>query len=113
MLLKETVTRQGVQPQIFYAIGVAECVYREAGFACIVTSLTDSHEDRPASLHNKGLAVDFRTRHLTPEAKFKIAGSLKAILDPQGYDVVMEANHIHVEFDPKGKEHWIHMEAVG
>lgn len=111
MIFKETVTRLGVDPCIFYAIGVAEMIYREAGYNCIVTSLTDSHSGRPSSLHNRGLAVDFRTRHLPPEAKQKVAGSLKAVLDPKGYDIVLEIDHIHVEYDPHDGENWQKLEA--
>ncbi len=83
MILKESVTRQGVQPPIHYAMGVAEMVYREAGHICVVTSLTDSHADRPASLHNQGLAVDLRTRDLN-SAKQKIVSTLSLILGANG-----------------------------
>lgn len=112
MMFKETVNRQGVQPCIYWAIGIAEMIYREAGFICVVTSMTDSHENRPNSLHHKGLAVDLRTRHLPAEIRQKVAGSLKAILDPLGFDVVLESDHIHMEYDPKGKETWLTLEAA-
>lgn len=106
MILKTSVTKQGVQPPIWYAIGVAEMVYRYQGLTLVITSLTDSHADRPASLHNKGLAVDFRIRHIPPELLRTTHGSLSNVLSPLGFDVILEANHIHVEFDPKSGEHW-------
>jgi len=104
MILKEGVTRQGVKEPIYYAIGIAHVLYIREGHQCVVTSLTDSHADRPDSLHNQGLAVDLRIRDLPANSKQTIASSLSLILEPMGYDVVLEADHLHIEWDPKGKE---------
>ena len=96
-----------MSPGIWYAVGVAEAVYRQHGFGLVVTSLIDGvHPDR-RNIHGTGLAADLRTRDIPQSTLAAIVRDIAAILDPQGYDVVVESNHLHVEFDPKGAEHWI------
>lgn len=112
MTFKESVTKQNVQPPIWYALGIAEMVYRYNGMRLVVTSLTDSHEDRPQSLHNKGLAADLRTRNIPADLLRSVHGSLVSVLNPLGFDVVLEGNHIHIEFDPKPGEHWQKLETA-
>jgi hypothetical protein len=101
MVLKAGVTADNVQPQIWFACGVADEVYRIHGRLLVVTSLTDSHADRPTSLHNRGLAVDLRIRDLDNTVKRSIMLDLNRSLHPRGYDVVLEKDHIHIEYDPK------------
>lgn len=110
MVLKESVTRQGVQPPIWFAIGVVEACLRNTRWPCVVTSLTDSHAHRPASLHNRGLAADIRTRHIPADYLPSFVDSVKSILDPLGFDVVLESDHLHMEYDPKGVETWFTLE---
>lgn len=113
MTLKEGVTKQGVQPPIFYALGVAEMVYRYNGLRLVVTSLTDSHAHKPKSLHNKGLAVDIRIRNIPHDLLRMVHGSLHSVLNGMGFDVVLEKDHIHIEFQPKGPaENWQQMEVA-
>jgi hypothetical protein len=101
MLLKADVDLRGMQPQILVALIAAERIYQDIGRNLMVTSVTDGkHMD--GSLHYKGLAADFRTTAdgLAPETVRLITGKLKAALGPQ-FDVVVEVDHLHVEFDPK------------
>lgn len=72
-----------------------------------MTSLRDGvHMNH--SLHYVGMAVDIRTRDFVAdlrsaeEIKQKVFEAIKARLKPLGFDVVFEADHIHVEYDPKG-----------
>ena len=103
--LKRGVVIAGVQPPIYFALCAATIAYmREACAPLIVTSLKDSHESRPKSLHNKGLAVDLRTKHVNAMKVAIIAQELHEQLDPLGFDVVMENDHIHIEYDPKQGE---------
>ena len=106
MTLKSSVKSEGVQGPIWYACGIAEMVYRTNGLEFIVTSLADSHETRPASLHNKGLAVDLRTRHVPHELLQTIRRSISRALRPMGFDVILETDHMHIEFDPKDGKNW-------
>jgi len=80
--------------------------FNEFGREMTVTSLRDGHEHKPKSLHNKGLAADLRTRHLGKDERTLVFGRLKKHLDYWGYDVVLEPDHIHVEYQPKGDEDW-------
>lgn len=105
MRLKNGVKSDGVQAPVWYAIGVAEVVWRDLNTQLVVTALTDGvHKE--GSFHYKGLAADLRTRDLSQTARMVALSRLKALLDQQGYDVILEADHIHVEFDPKVGEVW-------
>ena len=81
------------------AVVVAESVYRDHGLDCIITSVCEG-EHSPNSLHYQGLAVDFRTRHIpSPAMKRQICDLIAEALGDE-YDVLLEATHIHVEYDP-------------
>lgn len=110
MILKDGVTQQGVVPQIWYAIGLADGIYRANGLRLVVTSLTDG-EHMQNSLHYSGKAVDLRTRSVPHDLLRSVHGSLVTVLDPMGYDVILEQDHIHIEFDPKPGESWQKYEA--
>ena len=65
----------------------------------VITSATDGkHLKR--SLHYKSLALDIRTRDMEFNEAQLIASDLRKHLG-QKYDVVVEKDHIHVEFDQK------------
>lgn len=117
ILLKDAgVITQGLQPEMYHALGVASAL-KQKMFAlnCVVTSLLDG-EHNPGSLHPKGLAGDFRTLDLTIGERQAWFDALKAELEPVGYDVVWEGGvgatpmttgaHIHIEFDAKGRQFW-------
>lgn len=109
MILKQSVLQQGAKAQVWYAIGIAEAIYKVHGARLVVTCITDSHSDKPASLHPKGFAVDMRTRGIAADQVKQILGSLRNILDPLGYDVLLEGDpqpHIHCEYQPKVGENW-------
>ena len=98
MKLKEGVKLDGVSWRIFYACCVAEIVYKKYGAECVVTSANDGkHGDK--TLHHKGLAVDWRTWNLNGRV-MEVAAEIRAELGPD-YDVVVESDHIHCEYDPK------------
>lgn len=108
MQVKKGVISEGVAPQIWYALGVADNVYRAAGYTLVVTSLKDGKHSAQ-SLHYRGLAADLRTRTIkTGDELRNIYARLKNILDFFGYDVVLEDDHIHVEYDfKKGDHFWL------
>lgn len=67
---------------------------------CVITSRFDGlHSEN--SLHYKGLALDFRTRDLTFGQQHIWVALCEEALGPH-WDVVLEKDHLHVEFDPKG-----------
>ena len=103
MLLKNTVTHDQVQGCIWYACGVVESIYRANGLRCVVTSMRDSHEAKPNSLHHQGLAVDVRTRDVPQDLRVQLIQQVRNRLVGLGFDVVPETDHLHIEYDPKGK----------
>lgn len=78
---------------------------RKSGFEMTITSGTEGrHGER--SKHYIGQAVDFRTRDLiweTPDWDYDMRSEFAEHMKKLGrdYDVVLETDHLHVEFDPK------------
>lgn len=107
MRIKANVNLGGVQPPAWFAMGVLEALcqlYTERPLT--VTSANDSHAHKPASLHNKGLAFDARTKDMNAEQKSQVFARANLTLNPLGFDLVFENpggpnEHIHCEFDPK------------
>ncbi len=91
---------KGVQPELVLALRVAEAVYEDMGAELTVTALTDG-QHMTGSLHYKGLAADLRSWNVPAQKLDFLIYSLKAALG-QEFDVVKEADHVHMEFDPKG-----------
>ena len=98
-MIKSGVKAGGLQPEILLAIMEAREVFRDLGAELVITSLFDGQHMK-GSLHYQGMAVDFRTRHLSQADRGLAAQRLRVALGPQ-YDVVLESSHIHCEFDPK------------
>lgn len=73
-------------------------VYRDFGHSPVITSGTDGRH-RADSLHYSGNALDLRIRHIPPEDRVALTASLASSLGEE-FDVILEADHIHVEFDP-------------
>jgi len=69
------------------------------GRTAIITSTTDGQHMR-GSLHYQGLAVDLRTRDLPLYVQKCYYSCLKSAL-LKLCDVVLESDHIHVEYSPK------------
>ncbi len=101
MQIKAGVDIRGMQPQVVLAMVTADRIYEEAGRELVVTSVCDGKHGE-GSLHYSGSAFDLRTTAagIPAEAVQRIAAKLRAALGAQ-FDVVVESDHIHVEFDPK------------
>jgi len=102
------VNLDGVTPQIFFALGVANSMHRRMfGPPLTITSAKDGTHS-PGSLHPKGDAVDLRIHDLPPVTAAAFCASLLDALHPLGYDVVLEPTHIHLEWDPRpGSPPWV------
>lgn len=100
-MIKEGVDLRGIKPQMAIAYTIACGVYAKHGSIgmCVITSASDGVHG-PNSLHYKGLALDLRTRNLIPAMVPLIHRDLKLALGDQ-FDVVLEDDHFHCEFDPK------------
>ncbi len=73
---------------------------QKAGRECVLTCGRDGVH-MVGSLHYVGRAVDLRTIDLAKAKELSLFKELKNRLG-KDYDVVLESNHIHVEYDPKG-----------
>ena len=90
--------KSGVTPRNLVIAAAAANVAEKEGFTVVITSGTDgSHKKN--SLHYTGDALDLRISNLTTEQRGKLlAGLLTRLGD--NYDVILEPDHIHVEYDP-------------
>lgn len=86
----------GIRPEIVLALNIASAVFERRGVQMVITSVADGQHSR-GSLHYAGCATDLRRPEANAEA---IVADLKDRLGDD-YDVVLEADHIHVEFQPK------------
>ena len=103
-MIKTGVDLRGLAPQMAIAYSIAQQIYHEvAGVCCVITSASDG-KHLPNSLHYCGKALDLRTNSLRPEQVHPVFVALKDALHPGGFDVVLERDHIHVEFDFKEPE---------
>lgn len=94
--IKPGVRIQGMRTEILLAVLVAHELFSEQNQYLTITSCTDG-QHKEGSLHYEGLAVDLR---LPNAGKEKVVGQLAGRLGTE-YDVILEADHIHVEYDPK------------
>lgn len=96
--IKTGVRLHGVRPEIVLAILIADQVYAVLNHDLVVTSVIDGTHSR-TSLHYVGAAVDLRLPgDAGTAARNRIAQRLGG-----DYDVVLESNHIHIEWQPKGE----------
>lgn len=97
-----------LHPAVLWAVGIATMVFNKYGLPGVVTSGRDGTH-KPSSRHYKGLAADMRTNHpkSTPTLIKTIYREIEDLLDRKGFDIVLESDHLHLEYDPKGEENWI------
>lgn len=76
--------------------------FDEEGVDCFLTSAYGGQHS-PKSKHHSGLAEDYAPTHVQIDLK---PGLVKRLADkirqrlPDDFDVVAEAKHVHVEYDP-------------
>lgn len=97
--IKPGVRIHGIGTEMVLAFYIIAEVYREFGVECVITSGIEGTHSL-GSEHYKGDALDFRTRDATKTQAFGIAEEVKKRLGDH-FDVVLEGNHLHVEYDPK------------
>lgn len=99
-LKDDSVELKALSVPMLFALVVADQVYREHGYDCVVTSANDAHHSE-TSLHYAGEAVDLRTRMIESEDEQKqIRDQIKGKLNID-FDVVLESDHIHLEHQPR------------
>lgn len=99
MKLKRGVKLNGVKPELLFGLVICDTKMAELGFECIVTSVCDGVHSS-GSLHYAGYACDLRISHIKSEQPQFVAAVLSDSLGDE-FDVVLEKDHIHLEFQPK------------
>lgn len=99
-MIKSGVDLRGLKPQMAIAYTILYGIFhRHVSLPCVITSASDGTHG-PNSLHYNGLALDIRTRHVMETMLPLIHRDAKNELGEQ-FDVVLEADHLHVEYDVK------------
>ena len=94
----------GCRPELEHGMAVVESAFELVGKPMVVTSINDGKHGRK-SLHPKGFAVDFRTKHITD---YEWDNTVFPYIDkhlPDEFDCILESNglpneHGHLEYDP-------------
>jgi hypothetical protein len=98
MQLKKSVSIKGIRTELLLGLVIANDVYKKLGKDLVVTAVTDG-KHKIGSLHFLGLGADLRTWFFKDKGK-KAAKLLKVALGNE-FDVVLEKDHIHLEYQPK------------
>lgn len=100
MRVKKGVRIFGIKPELTLGLIIAEGVYLKHGIELVITSVIDSKHGQH-SLHYVGYAVDLRTRDFKDkEEQLAVCRELRDALG-NDFDVVLEKDHIHLEFQPQ------------
>ena len=99
MSIKKGAEVNGLRPEMVIALMIAGGVYSEYDIECVLTEGSGAKHGN-ASLHYVGLAIDLRTRNIPANLREEIADRIRRALGEQ-YDVVLESDHIHIEYQPK------------
>ena len=92
---KDGVVWKDMHPRIEAALPILDEIYQDVKTECVVTSGRDG-KHMEGSLHYEGKALDIRTYNVLEALVKEIKDSLGV-----GYDVILEKDHIHIEWDPK------------
>lgn len=98
--------KEGVQLRITEAVNkiltAGEMVFRTVvDKPCVVTSGRDGKHQK-GSKHYTDEALDLRRFHLEADELAPIVEALQRTLG-KDFDVVIEGDHVHIEYDKKGK----------
>lgn len=99
MRFKEGVKIKGMTPELVVGLMIMDSVYRFHGVDMVITSVVEA-DHMPGSKHYCGCAADLRIRNLTPTLINDIYREAKDALG-KNYDLVLEKDHLHLEYDPK------------
>lgn len=95
--IKDGVRIDGLQPEALFGMLICQSVFGQEGQEFVITSVRDGVH-KSGSFHYRGLAFDIRTRSLSGISVNEMATKLRCSLGSQ-FQVIVEANHLHVEFD--------------
>ena len=96
MLIKLGVSIERLSRRARRGLEVVAAIFTEFGHEAIISSTYEGNHS-PRSLHYANDAFDVR---LPPDGVLRIAAALRERLGA-AFDVVVESDHIHIEYDPK------------
>ena len=97
-LKSHSVNLSGLSLEMIKAVLHAARVWQLHGMSQLTITSANDGTHKPGSKHYDGDAVDLRTWSL-PDL-LGMADQLRQDLGPD-YDVVIEQDHLHIEYDPK------------
>jgi hypothetical protein len=100
--VKPGVDIRGISPEISMGINVLNSVLMKYGAECMITACRDGNHMNE-SKHYIGDAVDIRLASrwvTTSNVDIVVLNETRANLGDQ-FDLILEENHFHLEFDPK------------
>lgn len=97
MIFKDDTIYPEIGAPLLLALTIADSIYQEHGHKMVITSLRDGAHSH-TSLHYSGAAADLRIRGL--ESPQRVADEIRTALN-RHYDVILESDHIHVEWQPR------------
>lgn len=97
---KHGVSMNGIQPEMVMGINIAYSYFISMGMReMVITSIVDGKHS-PGSLHYVGYAADVRIWAIESNGLAEFTQGLAEELGEE-FDVVLEKDHIHIEFQPK------------
>lgn len=99
MKIKDGVRVRGIRSEISFILPVIAKIFQDLEKDFVITSGTEGRHSA-GSLHYSGAAIDIRTRHLSEAQKRAVSARIIGALTHE-YDVVLERDHLHIEFQPK------------
>ena len=99
IIFKDSVKLFGIRNEIISLIDQLHIYFRDVlKLQLIITSVTDGKHS-VASKHYVGLAIDLRIWHMS-DTQIKNFTHYFVINYDKNYDLVLEKDHIHIEYDP-------------
>lgn len=92
--------KSGVKPQLLVIAAALANISQVESLELVITSGTDG-KHMIGSKHYNGEALDLRISNLTITQRDLVRTKLKQRLGVN-YDIVLEKDHIHIEYDKKG-----------
>lgn len=96
LLLKAGVDISRLNRPIRRTLNVITIICADHSSDLIITSTYEGNHS-PSSLHYSNDAIDIR---IIPEKTQQVVREIKEALGPD-FDVIIERNHVHIEYDPK------------
>jgi len=97
ILIKAGVSIERLKRPVRRTLNKLVWIYAQHGYDLIITSTYEGTHS-PSSLHYSDEALDVDD---PPEEKQEITTEIKTSLG-RDFDVILESDHIHIEYDPKG-----------